>query len=86
MANLHKVTPPVLQNTIYGGPATPIAYDPNWQYFTNLTKEQVTWFQAQPEWLNFKAWVRIDPPAATINALVSEVTINNALQATAVEK
>ncbi len=35
---------------LYSGPAVPIAYDANWQLFTDLTKDQIAWFQAQPEW------------------------------------
>lgn len=40
---------------IYDGPEVPTAFDPNWQYFTNLTPNQIAWFQAQPEWNSFVA-------------------------------
>ena len=66
---------------IYTGPDIPTAYDPAWQYFTNLTSDQVSWFQAQPEWQNFLSYVAIDKSAATINANVSETTITTALSA-----
>lgn len=33
----------------YKGPALPEAYNPNWQLYTNLTKEQVRFFQSTPE-------------------------------------
>ncbi len=36
--------------TIYSGPAVPAAYDPDWQYFTNLTPVQIAVFQSFPEW------------------------------------
>ncbi len=36
--------------TIYTGPDVPTAYNPNWQYFTNLTPAQIAAFQAFPEW------------------------------------
>lgn len=42
-------------NRIYSGPVVPVAYDSNWQYFTNLTMDQVAWFQAQPEWAAYVA-------------------------------
>lgn len=62
--------------------AAPLAYDRGWQYFTNLTPEQVAWFQAQPEWQNFCAWVALDSPNATIHAEAPPMaTINAALQA-----
>jgi hypothetical protein len=41
--------------TIYSGPAVPVAYDLGWQLFTNLTPDQIAWFQAQPEWATFTA-------------------------------
>lgn len=40
---------------IYTGPDVPVSYDPNWQMFTNLTTDQIAWFQAQPEWKSFVA-------------------------------
>src|SRR5690348_5565167 len=52
--------PPV----IYSGPAVPTAYYSNWQYFTNLTKEQVAWFRAQPEWADFLSAVSLSPTNA----------------------
>lgn len=64
---------------IYSGPATPTAYDPNWQYFTNLTPDQIAWFQAQPEWQNFLAAVALSPTTAT--AAMPVATVNAALQA-----
>lgn len=67
--------------TTYSGPAIPSAYDPNWQYFNNLTSDQIAWFKAQPEWQNFVAYVQLNPTAATINAGVSAATINAALAA-----
>lgn len=66
-------------NRTYSGPDVPTAYDPNWQFFNNLTFQQVEWFQAQPEWQNFTAWVALNPATATINANVAAATIDNAL-------
>lgn len=51
--------------TIYSGPTVPTAYDSNWQYFTNLTLDQIAWFQAQPEWAAFLAYVALSPKTAT---------------------
>lgn len=48
--------------------AMPLAYDRGWQHFTNLTPEQVAWFQAQPEWQNYISWVGLNPAQATIHA------------------
>lgn len=31
--------------------ATPTVYDPNWQYYTNLTPNQIAWFSSQPQYL-----------------------------------
>ncbi len=42
--------PSVQKPTIYTGPDLPITYDPDWQYFTNLTAAQIAAFQAFPEW------------------------------------
>lgn len=61
---------------IYDGPAIPSVYDPTWQYFTNLTKDQIAWFQAQPEWQNFVSYVAAVGPEAMINANVSASTIS----------
>ncbi len=33
----------------------PPTYDPQWQFFRNLTPNQIAWFQAQPDWLVFYA-------------------------------
>lgn len=52
-------------NRTYSGPAVPTAYDVNWQIYTNLTPDQIAWFQAQPEWANFVAWVALNPAQAT---------------------
>ena len=35
---------------LYTGPAVPVAYDPKWQLFINLTKDQIAAFKAFPEW------------------------------------
>lgn len=70
---------------IYSGPIVPNAYDPNWQYFTNLTKDQIAWFQAQPEWSDFVAYVAAAGPSATINANVTTATINATISAGAVK-
>jgi hypothetical protein len=43
---------------LYTGPTVPSAYDAGWQRFTNLTQDQIAWFQAQPEW---KAFVATQP-------------------------
>ena len=51
--------------TIYTGPDIPTAYDANWQYFTNLTSDQIAWFQAQPEWAAFVATQPATPFSAT---------------------
>lgn len=77
-------TPPPPKVTIYTGPAVPVAYDPNWQLFTNLKPEQVAWFQAQPEWADFVAWVALNPVTATINAQVSPAAISSALAAASI--
>jgi hypothetical protein len=46
--------------------ATPTAYDPLWQYFTNLTPAQIAAFQAMPEWAVFLAKVQADPSGTSI--------------------
>lgn len=63
--------------TTYFGPAMPTAYDVNWQYFTNLTKDQIAWFQAQPEWQNFLSYVALSPAAAIVAAPLA--VVNSAL-------
>jgi hypothetical protein len=40
---------PRMPDVLYTGPAVPVAYDPNWGKFTNLTKVQIAAFQAMPE-------------------------------------
>jgi hypothetical protein len=65
--------------TIYSGPSVPIAYDPNWQFFTNLTPAQIAWFQAQPEWQNFLQYFALSPTTATAGVPVA--VVNTALQA-----
>lgn len=35
----------------YDGPSTPTAYDPRWQFYSNLTAAQQQWFRSQPQWL-----------------------------------
>lgn len=65
--------------------AAPLAYDAAWQYFTNLTPFQVAWFQAQPEWQNFLAYVALDPPNATMHAQIGVAGVNAKLQAAAVQ-
>lgn len=57
----------------------PLAYDVNWQYFTNLTSAQIEWFQAQPEWQNFLTYVTMSPTTAT--AATPIATVDSALQA-----
>lgn len=64
--------------TIYSGPNTPTAFDPDWQRFTNLNADQIAWFQAQPEWQNFLAYVALSPATAEASASVS--VVNSALQ------
>lgn len=59
---------------VYTGPPTPIAYDDNWQFFTNLTSDQVAWFQAQPEWVNYLAYVALSPNTAQAGAPASVVS------------
>jgi hypothetical protein len=41
--------------TIYTGPTIPAVYNPDWQYFTNLTSAQIAAFQAFPEWAAYVA-------------------------------
>lgn len=64
---------------IYSGPAIPVSYDSNWQYFTNLTLDQIAWFQAQPEWQNYIAYVALSPKTA--QAGVPIAVVNATLQA-----
>lgn len=66
-------------NRIYSGPEVPTAYDPNWQLFTNLTPNQIAWFQSQPEWGDFVSWVAAVGPDATTNSEVSAASITAAL-------
>ncbi len=42
--------PAIVQQVLYAGPTVPTAYDPKWQLFTNLTKDQIKAFQSFPEW------------------------------------
>jgi hypothetical protein len=63
-------TPSPQKPTVYNGPVVPVAYDPDWQHFKNLTPAQIAWFQAQPEWAAFVAMqpatpftaVQMNPP------------------------
>lgn len=80
MANLSRppnTMPPPIRT--YTGSATPAAYDPNWQYFTNLTPDQIAWFQAQPEWQNFLSYRALSPKTTPIGVPVA--VVNSALQA-----
>ena len=43
---------------LYTGPAVPMAYDPVWQTYTNLTKAQIAAFQAMPQDLAKYALIR----------------------------
>ncbi len=69
----------LLSPPTYSGPAVPIAYDENWQKFVNLTPAQIAWFEAQPEWHNFLAYVALSPQTATVG--VPPAVVNAALQA-----
>lgn len=66
-------------NRTYSGPTVPQSYDPNWQFFSNLTKDQILWFQAQPEWQNFLAYVALSPKTA--QAATPVVIVDSMLQA-----
>lgn len=68
-------TPSPQKARSYNGPDIPQSYDPDWQHFTNLTKDQIAWFQAQPEWSDFISYVSAAGPAAMINSAVSVATI-----------
>lgn len=68
-------------NRIYAGPVVPTAYDQNWQYYTNLTPAQIAWFQAQPEWGDFKAYVALSPKTATVATPVAVVNSTLAVSA-----
>lgn len=59
--------------TIYSGPTIPLVYDIDWQHFTNLTKDQIAWFQAQPEWQDFLSYVALSPKAASAAAPIAVV-------------
>lgn len=74
-----KSKPSPQPNKIYAGPNVPGAYDSNWQYFTNLKPAQIAWFQAQPEWQNFLAYVALSPKAAAVATPVA--VVNSALTA-----
>lgn len=65
-------------NKKYVGADVPTAYDENWQYFTNLTPNQIAWFQSCPEWQNFLSYVALSPKTASAAAPVS--VVNSALQ------
>lgn len=58
--------------------AMPLAYDINWQRYTNLTADQIQWFQAQPEWQNFLTYVVLSPQTATVATPVA--VVNGVLQ------
>lgn len=74
------IGPPSPQKpTIYSGPLVPVSYDPDWQYFTNLTSDQIAWFQARPEWQNFLSYVALSPTIATVAAPIA--VVNSGLQA-----
>lgn len=60
--------------TVYTGPAVPTVYDPNWQFLTNLTFAQKSWFEAQPEWQDFLAFAAANPTAASPGMSVSAVS------------
>lgn len=70
-------------STLYVGPATPTAYDSNWQTYTNLTPDQMAWFKAQPEWQNYLAYVAQFPTRAGVG--VPTVVVNTALQIAGVQ-
>lgn len=64
-------SPPI--NRTYIGPDVPVAYQDGWQYFNNLTADQIAWFQAQPEWQNFLSYVALSPQTATVATPVAVV-------------
>lgn len=64
--------------TVYSGPDVPVAYDPNWQLYRNLTEDQKAWFRAQPEWGDFLAAVALSPATATV--AMSAAQVNSVLQ------
>lgn len=68
----YRPSPPV--NRTYSGPSVPAAYDPNWQLYNNLTRGQISWFQAQPEWQDFITYVSASPRTAT--AAASPILVN----------
>lgn len=39
----------------YGSDKIPTAYDANWQFYVDLTLEQIAAFQAMPEWAAYVA-------------------------------
>lgn len=63
---------------IYTGPDVPTVYDSGWQFYTNLTSAQIAWFQSQPEWQNFLAYVALSPSTSVAGAPVD--VVNAALQ------
>ncbi len=79
MAGRQKPGPSLGKPRIYSGPDVPTTYNPDWQYFKNLTPAQIGWFQAQPEWQNFLAYVALSPKTATVG--VPPAVVNSALQA-----
>jgi hypothetical protein len=52
-----KIPPPLLYespaNSKSNDGALPTEYDPKWQLWTNLTREQIEKFQSFPEWQAF---------------------------------
>lgn len=70
-----STTPAPIISNLNG--AIPTAYDPNWQTYTDLTREQILAFQSMPEWQNFLSFVAMSPSTATTG--VSTTVVDAAL-------
>jgi hypothetical protein len=69
---------------LYAGPDVPVAYDPTWQSFTNLTPAQILVFQSFPQDLNFyirhKRWTTeisaVTLPVSAANPSISGLVLD----------
>lgn len=81
-------SPPVMRQPAqmrYSGPPVPTAYDPNWQKYTNLTKPQIAWFQAQPQDLITYATLKVQQADVTSFTHSSGIVVHPVLNGASVK-
>lgn len=72
--SLNDIPPPPRHND----PSIPTVYDPQWQFYVDLTPDQIAAFQSMPEWAIYCATQPLinygNDPAATATALTEMMT------------